>query len=163
MNIASISISGEITLNLHSLNNEGGEGNQIITRQLSIIDKNGEELPLGEVGEIAVSGPNTMLGYWNNAKQTATTLINGWVMTGDAGYMDEDGFIFLVDRLKDMIVTGGENVFSAEVENALSHHTAIQESVVLGILLFIDISILENSYTFGLCSKVKSLKANVLL
>ena len=74
-----------------------------------------------------------MLGYWKSIEQTAATLIDGWVLTGDAGYMDEDGFIFLVDRLKDMIVTGGENVFSIEVENALSHHSAIQESVVLGI------------------------------
>ena len=101
--------------------------------RVEIRDKNGKTLPSGEVGEIVASGPNVMLGYWNNTEQTATTLINGWVMTGDAGYMDEDGFIFLVDRLKDMIVTGGENVFSAEVENALSHHPAIQESVVLGI------------------------------
>jgi acyl-CoA synthetase (AMP-forming)/AMP-acid ligase II len=100
---------------------------------VEIRDENGKVLPTGKVGEIVASGPNSMLGYWNNSEQTAATLIDGWVLTGDAGYMDKDGFIFLVDRLKDMIVTGGENVFSAEVENALSHHPAIQESVVLGI------------------------------
>ncbi|PHR83817.1 MAG: fatty-acid--CoA ligase [Colwellia sp.] len=101
--------------------------------RVEIRDENGTVLPTGKVGEIVASGPNTMLGYWKSIEQTAATLIDGWVLTGDAGYMDEDGFIFLVDRLKDMIVTGGENVFSIEVENALSHHSAIQESVVLGI------------------------------
>jgi acyl-CoA synthetase (AMP-forming)/AMP-acid ligase II len=101
--------------------------------RVEIRDENGNTLPTGKVGEIAASGPNTMLGYWNNPEQTAEILNDGWVLTGDAGYMDEDGFIFLVDRLKDMIVTGGENVFSVEVENALSHHSAILESVALGI------------------------------
>lgn len=101
--------------------------------RVEIRDEDGNILPVGKVGEITASGPNTMLGYWKNTEQTEKTLIDGWVSTGDAGYMDEDGFIFLVDRLKDMIVTGGENVFSVEVENALSHHSAILESVVLGI------------------------------
>jgi acyl-CoA synthetase (AMP-forming)/AMP-acid ligase II len=93
----------------------------------------GQSVPTGEVGEIAAFGPNSMLGYWNNPEQTASTVIDGWVMTGDAGYIDEDGFLFLVDRVKDMIITGGENVFSAEVENALSHHPEIMESIVIGI------------------------------
>jgi acyl-CoA synthetase (AMP-forming)/AMP-acid ligase II len=101
--------------------------------RVEIRDEDGNVLPVGKVGEITASGPNTMLGYWKNTEQTEKTLIDGWVSTGDAGYMDEGGFIFLVDRLKDMIVTGGENVFSVEVENALSHHSAILESVVLGI------------------------------
>lgn len=100
---------------------------------VEIRDALGNILPTGEVGEIAVFGPNSMMGYWNDNEQTAKTVIDDWIMTGDAGYMDEDGFIFLVDRVKDMIVTGGENVFSAEVENALSHHAAIQESVVIAI------------------------------
>lgn len=82
---------------------------------------------------MAASGPNTMMGYWNKPDQTATTLIDGWVMTGDIGYMDEEGFIFLVDRAKDMIISGGENVFSVEVESALSTHPAVLESVVIGI------------------------------
>lgn len=93
----------------------------------------GQELPRGKVGEVAASGPNTMIGYWNKPDQTASTLIDGWVMTGDVGYMDEDGFIFLVDRAKDMIISGGENVFSVEVESALSTHPAVLESVVIGI------------------------------
>ncbi|MEY8264523.1 MAG: AMP-binding protein, partial [Bermanella sp.] len=100
---------------------------------VEIRDEAGKAVPVGEVGEIAAIGPNVMMGYWKNEKQTTSTIIDGWVMTGDAGYMDEDGFLFLVDRVKDMIVTGGENVFSAEVENALSMHPKILESIVIGI------------------------------
>jgi len=74
-----------------------------------------------------------MLGYWNQPELTRQTLVDGWVRTGDAGYMDEDGFVFLVDRVKDMIVSGGENVYSAEVENALSAHADIAECAVIGI------------------------------
>lgn len=74
-----------------------------------------------------------MMGYWNKPEQTAAALIDGWVMTGDIGYMDEDGFIFLVDRVKDMIISGGENVFSVEIESAISTHPAVLEAVVIGI------------------------------
>jgi len=100
---------------------------------VEIRDDNGNALPIGKVGEIAAYGPNVMMGYWKNEKQTQSTIIDGWVLTGDAGYMDEDGFLFLVDRVKDMIVTGGENVFSAEVENTLSLHPKILESIIIGI------------------------------
>jgi long-chain acyl-CoA synthetase len=74
-----------------------------------------------------------MLGYWNLPELTAATLVDGWVRTGDAGYMDEEGFVYLVDRVKDMIVSGGENVFSAEVENALSAHPHVVECAVIGV------------------------------
>jgi acyl-CoA synthetase (AMP-forming)/AMP-acid ligase II len=100
---------------------------------VEIRDTDGNILPTGEVGEIAACGPNVMLGYWKNEKQTQSTIIDNWVLTGDAGYIDEDGFLFLVDRVKDMIITGGENVFSAEVENTLSLHPKILESVIIGI------------------------------
>lgn len=101
--------------------------------EIKIIDANGETLPAGQVGEIAVRGPNAMQGYWNKAEQTSSTLIDNWLMTGDAGYLDTEGFLFLVDRVKDMIISGGENVFSAEVENSLSKHPAVLEAVVIGI------------------------------
>lgn len=74
-----------------------------------------------------------MQGYWNNPEATAEALRGGWLHTGDLGYMDAGGFVFVVDRLKDMIVTGGENVFSAEVENALSKHPAVASSAVIGV------------------------------
>lgn len=101
--------------------------------EIRIVDEYHAEVARGDVGQIAVKGPNAMLGYWNKPEATAETIIDGWVMTGDAGYIDEDGFIFLMDRVKDMIVSGGENVYSAEVENALGQHPDIATSAVIGI------------------------------
>lgn len=74
-----------------------------------------------------------MQGYWNKPDETAAALVDGWMHTGDGGYIDENGFVFIVDRIKDMIVTGGENVYSAEVESALSKHPAVLSSAVIGL------------------------------
>lgn len=101
--------------------------------EVRIVDAEGCEVPRGTVGEVAVRGPNVMQGYWNQPEQTAAAIRNGWMHTGDGGYMDEDGFVFIVDRMKDMIISGGENVYSAEVENALSQHGAVEASAVIGI------------------------------
>ncbi|MEM8941710.1 MAG: long-chain fatty acid--CoA ligase [Pseudomonadota bacterium] len=102
--------------------------------EVKICNEDGVELPNGEVGEIVARSPGSMLGYWNKPEATESTLSDdGWVRTGDGAYRDDDGFIFIVDRLKDMIVTGGENVFSAEVENAVSTHPAVQAVSVIGI------------------------------
>ncbi|MEJ6010809.1 long-chain-fatty-acid--CoA ligase [Novosphingobium aquae] len=98
-----------------------------------IIDADLNELPRGQVGEIAVQSPGCMVGYWNQPELTAQTIVDGWLRTGDAGYMDGEGFVFVVDRVKDMIISGGENVFSAEVENALSSHSAVLECAVIGV------------------------------
>jgi acyl-CoA synthetase (AMP-forming)/AMP-acid ligase II len=98
-----------------------------------IVDPGGSELPRRSIGEIAVRGPTTMLGYWERPAETAKALRDGWLRTGDAGYMDDDGFIFIVDRLKDMIITGGENVYSTEVENALATHPGVAACAVVGI------------------------------
>jgi long-chain acyl-CoA synthetase len=87
----------------------------------------------GEVGEVAVRGPNVMAGYWRKPEQTAAVLADGWYHTGDLGYLDEEGYLYLVDRAKDMIVTGGENVYSTEVEDALYRHPAVLEAAVFGI------------------------------
>ncbi|OGR25648.1 MAG: fatty-acid--CoA ligase [Desulfobacterales bacterium RIFOXYA12_FULL_46_15] len=103
------------------------------TCEIKIVDPAGNELPAGKVGEILVKGPITMLGYWNNPDQTAATITDGWVHMGDGGYLDDDGFLFVVDRLKDMIVSGGENVYSAEVENAVTQHPDVAACAVIGI------------------------------
>jgi long-chain acyl-CoA synthetase len=108
-------------------------GQAIVGVDVRIMDEAMNERTLGEVGEIAVRSPGAMLGYWNLPELTAQTLVDGWVRTGDAGYMDEEGFVYLVDRVKDMIVSGGENVFSAEVENALSAHEHVVECAVIGV------------------------------
>ena len=101
--------------------------------ELRIVDADGIEVPRGAIGEIIVRGPNVMLGYWNNPEATAAAIREGWMHTGDAAYMDEDGFVYVVDRIKDMIITGGENVYSAEVECALAHHPAVGACAVIGI------------------------------
>jgi long-chain acyl-CoA synthetase len=101
--------------------------------EVRIVDEDGNEVPRGTVGEGAARGAGVMAGYWNNPEETAKAIRNGWMHTGDGGYMDEDGFVFIVDRIKDMIVTGGENVYSAEVENALAKHPAIAMCAVVGI------------------------------
>ncbi len=87
----------------------------------------------GEIGEIWVRGPNVMLGYWNRPEATQSALVNGWYRTGDAAYADADGYLYIVDRLKDMIISGGENVYSIEVEGALLQHRAVLEAAVFGI------------------------------
>jgi long-chain acyl-CoA synthetase len=87
----------------------------------------------GEVGEIVVRGPNVMGAYWDKPDETAAALVGGWYHTGDLGYMDEEAYVYLVDRARDMIVTGGENVYSTEVEDALYRHPAVLEAAVFGI------------------------------
>lgn len=101
--------------------------------EVKIVDENGKRVALGEVGEIAARSMGTMQGYWKLEEKTASTIIDGWVHTGDGAYMDDEGFIFIADRIKDMIVTGGENVFSAEVESAISQHPSVAEVAVIGI------------------------------
>ncbi len=98
-----------------------------------IVDDDGRELPRGETGEIAVRGAQVMLGYWRKPEATTAALRNGWLHTGDAARMDEDGFVFIVDRVKDMIISGGENIYSREVENAAHRHPAVRECAVIGI------------------------------
>jgi acyl-CoA synthetase (AMP-forming)/AMP-acid ligase II len=101
--------------------------------EVQVVDPSGSELPRGTVGEIRVRGSNAMLGYWSKPEETAATLRNGWVHTGDAGWMDEEGFLYVVDRVKDMIISGGENVYTAEVENACVSHPAVSQCAVIGI------------------------------
>jgi long-chain acyl-CoA synthetase len=88
---------------------------------------------VGEVGEVVVRGPNVMGAYWNKPHETAAALVDGWYRTGDLGYMDDSAFVFLVDRAKDMIVSGGENVYSTEVEDVLYRHPAVLEAAVFGV------------------------------
>lgn len=108
-------------------------GQSLIGVQVKIVDEAGAELPSGEVGELVAKGPNIMKGYWRKPEQTAEVLNNGWYRSGDVGYMDDDGYVFLVDRAKDMIVSGGENIYCSEVEEALYKHHAVLEAAVFGV------------------------------
>ncbi len=101
--------------------------------EIRIVDEDGQEVPRGVVGEIVGRGGNVMMGYWRRPDETVQALRGGWLHTGDTGYMDNEGYIYVVDRLKDMIVSGAENVYSIEVENAISWHPAIEESAVIGV------------------------------
>jgi len=101
--------------------------------EVRIVGEDDTELPRGQVGEIAVRGAHVMAGYWGRPDETAAALRGGWMHTGDAGYLDERGYVFVVDRIKDMIVSGGENVYSVEVENALARHPAIATCAVIGV------------------------------
>jgi len=100
---------------------------------LTIQDEDGNILPPGETGEVCAKAGNFMREYWNKVDATDEVFAGGWYHTGDAGYVDEGGYLFLVDRVKDMIVSGGENVYSAEVESALSKHEAVEQVAVIGI------------------------------
>ncbi|RLA54074.1 MAG: AMP-dependent synthetase [Gammaproteobacteria bacterium] len=108
-------------------------GRSVIGSYVSIRETDGSELPTGTVGEVVVAGTNVMKGYWNKEEQTAAVLKNGRYWTGDLGYMDEAGYLFLVDRSKDMIVSGGENVYSTEIEEVLYKHPAVLEAAAFGV------------------------------
>ncbi len=96
--------------------------------------ESGEEKAPGEVGELWTRSPQNMAGYWNNSEATAATITeDGWLKTGDAGYLDEEGYLFLTDRVKDMIVTGGENVYPIEIENVLAGHPSVADVAVIGV------------------------------
>ena len=91
------------------------------------------ELPVGEVGELWARGPQIVKGYWNKPEATAETFVDGWVRTGDLARLDEEGFLYIVDRAKDMIIRGGENIYSIEVENVLYDHPAVIDAALIGI------------------------------
>ena len=108
-------------------------GQPVLGNEIRICDEGGEEVACGEVGEVVVRGTNVMVGYWDKPEQTQAVLKNGRYWTGDLGYMDEDGYVFLVDRSKDMIISGGENVYSTEVEEVLYQHPAVLEAAAFGV------------------------------
>ncbi|CAM3225294.1 long-chain-fatty-acid--CoA ligase [Brevibacillus invocatus] len=107
-------------------------GHAVMGVEVRIVDELGNELPVGQVGEIIARGPNIMKGYWNLPEETAAVLKNGWYHTGDMGYLDEDYFLYVVDRKKDMIISGGENIYSPEVENIIYQHPDVVEVAVIG-------------------------------
>ncbi len=108
-------------------------GRPVLGNDIQILNIDGEAVEPGSVGEVVVRGPNVMQGYWNKPEQTASVLKNGAYWTGDLGYMDEAGYLFLVDRSKDMIVSGGENVYSTEVEEVIYQHPAVLEAAAFGV------------------------------
>ena len=108
-------------------------GRASINMEIKIVDDNDKELPPGEVGELCVRGDGVMKGYWNKPEETAWSMRGGWQHTGDLCKIDEEGYLYYVDRKKDMIKSGGENVYSKEVEDALYTHPAVAEAAVIGV------------------------------
>ena len=111
----------------------GSIGTPVENVELKIMDEDDNEAPCGEWGEICIKGPGVMKGYWNRAEETAEALRNGWLHTGDTGTMDEEGYVFIVDRIKDMINVSGFKVWPAEVEQYLYRHPAVKELAVYGV------------------------------
>ncbi len=116
------------------LNRPTSAGPPVAVADLKIMDEDGaSELPVGEVGELWARGPMIVKGYWNKPEATAATFIDGWVRTGDLARLDEEGFLYIVDRAKDMIIRGGENIYSSEVENVLYAHPAVTDCALIGL------------------------------
>ena len=108
-------------------------GRPIAGTRIRIVDTQGRDLAAGAIGEIVVRGPQLMEGYWNKPAETAAAFLDGWLRTGDVGRLDAEGYLYICDRSKDVIISGGENVYPREVENVLFAHPAIADAAVIGI------------------------------
>ncbi len=110
----------------------GSVGIALSGYEIKIVDENLNELPRGEVGDIITYGDNVMLGYWQNPEATQETIINGWLLTGDIGYMDSDDFLYIVDRKKDLIISKGINIYPREIEEYIDRFDGVKMSAVVG-------------------------------
>lgn len=124
---------GCVHLGVENIHKVGAIGVPGYNWEIMIVDETGNPAPQGQVGELAVKGPGVMKEYYNDPEATASTLKNGWLFTGDMARMDEDGFIYLVDRKKDVIISGGENLYPVQIEDFLHRHEAVKDVAVIGI------------------------------
>jgi acyl-CoA synthetase (AMP-forming)/AMP-acid ligase II len=108
-------------------------GRPVMGTDIAVVDDTGKEVPVGEVGEIIARGPQVMRGYWGMPEATAATLAGGWLHTGDAGRLDAEGFLYICDRIKDMIVSGGENIYPREIEDCLAGMPGVADAAVIGV------------------------------
>ena len=111
----------------------GSTGPAFFHTEVRVVREDGADVEPGEIGEVIISGRHLMKGYWNRPEATAETIRDGWLYTGDLATMDKDGFVYIQDRKKDMIISGGENVYPAEVENAISAHPGVADVAVIGM------------------------------
>ena len=124
---------GCVHLGLENLHKVGAIGRPGFDWECQVVDEDRKPVPQGQHGELMIKGPGVMKEYYKNPEATAKTLFNGWLLTGDMARIDEDGFIWLVDRKKDVIITGGENIFPVEIEDFLLNNDKIQDAAVIGI------------------------------
>ena len=122
-----------VCMNTFKKQKVGSVGTALYGYEMKIVDENMEELPRGEIGDIIVRGENVMQGYLGRPEATAETIVNGWLLTGDMGYMDEEGFLFIVDRKKDLIISKGINIYPREIEEVIDSYPGIKASAVIGI------------------------------
>jgi len=108
-------------------------GRPVLNYEARIVDAQGKDLPVGEVGEIIVRSESMTIGYWRLPEETAKTIRDGWLFTGDFGRLDEDGYIYIIDRKNDMIISGGKNIYPREIEEVLYEHEAVLEAAVIGV------------------------------
>ena len=116
----------------NALAKAGSCGKPFFHAEIRVVDEEGKDLGPEEKGEVLLRAPNIMKGYWNRPKETAATIKDGWLFTGDIGKKDQDGFLYILDRKKDMIISGGENIYPAEIEDALLSHPQIADVAVIG-------------------------------
>ncbi len=117
----------------YSFSKLGSAGKPLFPSQLKIVNPNGELADPGEAGEILVKGPNVTKGYLNREEETVKKIKDGWLSTGDIGYVDQEGFLYVLDRRSDLIISGGENIYPAEVEGVLASHSQISDAGVIGM------------------------------
>lgn len=108
-------------------------GREAVTYEVKVVDEEGKEVPRGEIGEIWVKGPGVIKGFWRNPEETTKSIVDGWFKTEDLGKMDEDRYFYIVDRKKDMIISGGENIYAKEIDDVLYSHPAVLEAAAIGV------------------------------
>lgn len=129
----------EVGVNCFSMTDEealskaGSVGKPIFHSQMRLVDEQGNVVPVGQTGELTISGPIVCAGYWHNPIATTQSLQDGWFHTGDMARQDEEGFFYIVGRLKDMIISGGENIYAAEVEAVFREHVAVEDAALIGV------------------------------
>ena len=117
----------------HAVEKAGSVGKPVMHTDVCIMDEDGNVMGADEVGELCIRGGNVTTGYWNRPEATSEAIVDGWLHSGDAAKYDQDGYYYIVDRWKDMFISGGENVYPAEVENVIYEHSAIAEAAVIGV------------------------------
>ena len=126
--------SPAVCMNTFKKQKAGSVGTALYGYEMKVVNENMEELPRGEIGDIIVRGENVMQGYLNRPEATAETIVNGWLLTGDMGYMDEEGFLFIVDRKKDLIISKGINIYPREIEEVIDAFPGVKASAVVGVV-----------------------------
>jgi fatty-acyl-CoA synthase len=116
-----------------SIRKAGSVGLPVFHSDVRVVNKKGKDVVPGEIGEIIVKGPIQMIGYWNLPEETAQTMRDSWLYTGDLARVDDEGYVYIVDRERDMFISGGENVYPAEIEKVYATHPKILESAVIGV------------------------------